>query len=136
MSDLQEIRETFELFDDWEDKYRFLIELGKDLAPLAAEHRTEANLIRGCQSQVWLVAELNQASDQLCIQLDSDAHIVRGLSAVVLAALNQKSPAEILAFDIEELFTELDLLQHLSPTRGNGLRAMVAKIRQRAAANQ
>lgn len=132
MSDLQEIRDTFELFDDWEDKYRFLIELGKDLPPLAQEHRTEANLIRGCQSQVWLVAEQNAASRQLDIALDSDAHIVRGLSAVVLAALNQKSPDDILAFDIEGLFTDLDLLQHLSPTRGNGLRAMVAKIRERA----
>ncbi len=132
MSDLQEIRDTFELFDDWEDKYRFLIELGKDLPPLAQEHRIEANLIRGCQSQVWLVAEQNAAHDQLDIALDSDAHIVRGLSAVVLAALNHKSPAEILAFDIEGLFTDLDLLQHLSPTRGNGLRAMVAKIREHA----
>lgn len=136
MSDLQEIRDTFELFDDWEDKYRFLIELGKDLPPLAQEHRTDANLIRGCQSQVWLVAEQNAASDQLDIALDSDAHIVRGLSAVVLAALNQKSPGEILAFDIEGLFTDLDLLQHLSPTRGNGLRAMVAKIRERAQQTQ
>ncbi len=132
MSDLQEIRDTFELFDDWEDKYRFLIELGKDLPPLAQEHRIEANLIRGCQSQVWLVAEQNAAHDKLDIALDSDAHIVRGLSAVVLAALNHKSPAEILAFDIEGLFTDLDLLQHLSPTRGNGLRAMVAKIREHA----
>lgn len=132
MSDLQEIRDTFELFDDWEDKYRFLIELGKDLPPLAQEHRTEANLIRGCQSQVWLVAEQNATSNCLDIALDSDAHIVRGLSAVVLAALNQKPPSDILAFDIEGLFTDLDLLQHLSPTRGNGLRAMVAKIRERA----
>lgn len=136
MSDLQEIRDTFELFDDWEDKYRFLIELGKDLPPLAQEHRTEANLIRGCQSQVWLVAEQNATSDHLDIALDSDAHIVRGLSAVVLAALNQKSPSAVLAFDIEGLFTDLDLLQHLSPTRGNGLRAMVAKIRERAQQTQ
>lgn len=134
MSDLQEIRDTFELFDDWEDKYRFLIELGKDLVALPNAQRTQENLIRGCQSQVWLVANLDPASGQLKIALDSDAHIVRGLSAVVLAALNQKTPSEVLQFDIEGLFTELDLLQHLSPTRGNGLRAMVAKIRACASA--
>lgn len=130
MSDLDEIRETFELFDDWEDKYRFLIELGKDLPAIEDAEKTEANLIRGCQSQVWLVAD-NQAG-RLSLALDSDAHIVRGLSAVVLAALNNKTPHEILQFDVDALFAELDLLQHLSPTRGNGLRAMVAKIRQTA----
>ena len=132
MSDLQEIRDTFELFDDWEDKYRFLIELGKDLAAMPDEQRIEDNLIRGCQSQVWLVAGQPDAQGQLHLMLDSDARIVRGLSAVVLAALNHKTPSEILQFDIDALFGELDLLQHLSPTRGNGLRAMVAKIREHA----
>lgn len=130
MSDLAEIRETFDLFDDWEDKYRFLIELGKDLAAIDDVHKTDANLIRGCQSQVWLVT--TNTDGRLALALDSDAHIVRGLSAVVLAALNNKTPAEILQFDVDALFAELDLLQHLSPTRGNGLRAMVAKIRQEA----
>jgi cysteine desulfuration protein SufE len=132
VSDLQDIRDTFDLFDDWEDKYRFLIELGKDLVALPDEYRTDANLIRGCQSQVWLVTTFDPSSGHLKITLDSDAHIVRGLSAVVLTALNHKTPAEILQFDIDGLFAELDLLQHLSPTRGNGLRAMVAKVRQHA----
>ena len=131
-ADLEELKETFAFFDDWEDKYRFVIDLGKDLPGLDDPDRIEANLIRGCQSQVWLTHEL--ASDgTLHFHMDSDAFIVRGLISIVLSALNGKKPEDIMQFDIEGLFSELQLLQHLSPTRGNGLRAMIERIRQIAA---
>jgi len=126
---LDELKETFVFFDDWEDKYRFVIDLGKDLPGLDDADRIETNLIRGCQSQGWLTHEL--ADDgTLHFHMDSDAFIVRGLISIVLSALNGKKPDDIVQFDIEGLFSELQLLQHLSPTRGNGLRAMVERIRQ------
>jgi len=130
--ELEELKETFGFFDSWEDKYRFVIELGRELEPLAEADKVDANLVRGCQSQVWLAARYDEADNKLSLTIDSDAHIVRGLIAIVLAAYNNHSPAEILAFDIEALFEELQLLAHLSPTRGNGLRAMVARIRSTA----
>ena len=129
--DLEELKETFSFFDDWEDKYRFIIDLGKDLTPLADAEKTEANLIRGCQSQVWLTHQLSDG--KLHFQLDSDAHIVWGLSAEVLIASNDQSPEQIIALDLDGLFDELDLLAHLSVTRGNGLRSMIEKIKHIAA---
>lgn len=128
--ELDEIRDAFAFFDAWEDKYRFVIDLGKELPHLHTADKTAANLVRGCQSQVWLVTELRGGLMHLAI--DSDAHIVRGLIAIILAAFQNKSPAAIKAFDIEGLFAELDLLRHLSPVRGNGLRAMVRRIHQEA----
>ena len=133
--DLDEIREAFQYFDSWEDKYRFVIDLGKSLPVLADAKRIDANLVRGCQSQVWLATAFDPAAGTLHLELDSDAHIVRGLIAIVLAAFNDRTPAEILAFDIEGLFGELALLSHLSLSRGNGLRAMVSRIREAAAAH-
>ena len=130
--DLDDIRDSFGFFDDWEDKYRFVIDLGKSLPELPEEHRTEANLVRGCQSQVWITSE--RLDDRLHFELDSDAHIVRGLISIVLAAYQDQSPTAILEFDIEGLFDELDLLKHLSPTRGNGLRSMVNRIQETARA--
>ena len=124
---LDDIRSTFGFFDAWQDKYAFLIDIGKALAPLAEADRSEDNLVRGCQSQVWLVARFD--GDRMHLAIDSDAHIVRGLIAIVLAAYDDRPPRQILDFDIEALFDELDLIGHLSPTRGNGLRAMVARIR-------
>ncbi len=129
-SQLDEIRESFAFFDSWEDKYRFVIDLGKALPPLPEQHKTAQNLVRGCQSQVWLLTEL--ARGRLRLRIDSDAQIVRGLIAIVLAAYENRTPAEVCAFDMEALFDDLDLLGHLSPTRGNGLRAMVARIRHEA----
>ena len=126
--DIQELKDTFDFFDDWEDKYRFVIDLGKELPELPTSERVEANLIRGCQSQVWLTHELQ--GDALHFTMDSDAHIVRGLIRIVLIALNDRSAQNILNTDIEGLFDELQLLSHLSATRGNGLRAMIARIRQ------
>ena len=130
---LDDIRASFAFFDAWEDRYRFLIDLGRNLDRLPDQHRIERNLVHGCQSQVWLVPAYDAKAEQLHLDIDSDAHIVRGLIAVALAAYDGKAPSDILAFDIEALFDEIDLLAHLSPTRGNGLRAMVARIRAEAA---
>lgn len=125
---LEEISEVFEFLDDWEDKYRFVIDLGKELPVMDRSLQTEGNLVRGCQSQVWLVPSSNP-NGTLHFELDSDAHIVRGLIGIVLAAYNDKAPADILAFDIEGLFSDLALLEHLSQSRGNGLRAMIQRVR-------
>ncbi|MFW6094019.1 MAG: SufE family protein [Pseudomonadota bacterium] len=135
-ADLNEIRESFEFFDSWEDKYRFVIDLGKSLPDMDPAAKTEENLVRGCQSQVWLEAGVDPATGRMHFELDSDAHIVRGLIAIVLAAYQDRTPAQVLEFDIEGLFDELDLLRHLSATRGNGLRAMIDSIRRTAAAAQ
>ena len=126
--ELEEISEVFEFLDDWEDKYRFVIDLGKDLPIMHEALQTEANLVRGCQSQVWLVTSKNP-NGTLHFELDSDAHIVRGLIGIVLAAYDNKSAEDILSFDIEGLFSDLALLEHLSQSRGNGLRAMIQRIR-------
>ena len=125
--DLNEIKETFSLFSDWESKYRYIIEIGKDIPEMSSEEKTEQNLIRGCQSQVWLVHRVS-TDGQIDFEIDSDAHIVRGLIAIILSALNSKPPAEIINFDVADLFSGLELMEHLSPTRGNGLRSMIEKI--------
>lgn len=128
--DLDDIREAFGFFDSWEDKYRFVIDLGKSLPPLPEALRVPANIVRGCQSQVWLVT--HQHDGKLAFDIDSDAHIVRGLIAIMLAAYQDQPPSSILSFDMEALFDELDLIKHLSATRGNGLRSMVARIQDEA----
>ena len=125
---LDELLDTFEFFDDWEDKYRFIIDLGKELPGLPDVDKTEDHLIRGCQSQVWLTYE--STDEQLRFNMDSDAHIVRGLIAVVLIAIQNRSAADIQQLDIEEIFSQLDLLAPLSVTRGNGLRAMVSRVKE------
>ena len=129
MADLDEVRSAFEFFDDWEDRYRFILDLGRSVPQLDPDLKTDDRLVRGCQSLVWLVPRFDADSGRLHLQIDSDAHIVRGLIAIVLAAYDGTAPKEILGFDIDGLFGELDLMRHLSPTRGNGLRAMVARIR-------
>nr|WP_324259170.1 SufE family protein [Cellvibrio fontiphilus] len=125
-----DIIDTLGFFDSWEERYKYIIDLGKELPPMDASLRNEQYLVRGCQSQVWLVDE--QRDGKLFFQADSDAFIVKGLLGVVLAAFNSKTPGEILAFDIDAYFAQLDLLQHLSSTRGNGLKAMVKRIQDRA----
>ncbi len=129
---VEDIEETFALFDDWEDKYRFVIDLGKDLGVLEDRYRDEDHLVRGCQSQVWLHTHYEEPTQKLSLALDSDAHIVRGLISIVLAAYQDRTPQDILDYDIEGLFDRLDLLRHLSPTRGNGLRAMIKRVREAA----
>ena len=131
MASLEEIRDTFELLDDWEARYRYVIELGRALPHLPDDAKRPENLVHGCQSQVWIRHRIDDG--RLVLELDSDAQIVRGLIAIVLAALNDKRPEELLAFDIDGLFDALDLKRHLSPSRGNGLLAMVARIRRIAA---
>jgi len=133
---LAEIQEAFEFFDSWEDKYRFIIDLGKSQETLPDSDRNDQNLIRGCQSQVWLVANYDPDTNTLALKIDSDAHIVRGLSAIVLACYDAQTPDAIIAHDMDALFLELSLLEHLSPTRGNGLRAMVSRIRELAHQHQ
>ena len=128
----EDIVDTLSFFDDWEERYKYIIDLGRELPELAAEQRTEDNLVRGCQSQVWLVSR--REGDRLYFDADSDAFIVKGLLAVVLAAYNGKRVDEIRDFDIEGYFSSLNLLKHLSVTRGNGLRAMVQRIQASAAA--
>ncbi|MCH8531910.1 MAG: cysteine desulfurase sulfur acceptor subunit CsdE [Saccharospirillum sp.] len=126
-----DIVETLSFFDSWEDRYRYIIDLGKELPEMAEALKTDDRLVRGCQSQVWLEHE-RDGDGHLHLQADSDAHIVKGLLAVVLAAYNGKTAKEILDFDVEDYFSRLDLVRHLSPTRGNGLRAMVSRIRETA----
>lgn len=123
----EDIIETLAFFDGWEERYKYIIDLGKDLPPLDDDLKVDDNLVRGCQSRVWLVHEVQD--DRLFFRADSDAHIVKGLLGVVLAAYNGKTPEEITAWDIDEYFSELNLIKHLSPTRGNGLKAMVGRIR-------
>ncbi|WP_372748360.1 SufE family protein [Litorivivens sp.] len=126
-----DIVDTLGFFDSWEDRYKYIIDLGKELPDMPDDLKTDDRLIRGCQSQVWL--ETEKHADSFEFQADSDAFIVKGLLGVILAAYNNKAANEILAFDIEQYFEQLDLLRHLSPTRGNGLRAMVQRIRDIAA---
>lgn len=126
----EEITDTLGFFDSWEERYKYIIDLGKQLPPMADNLKTDDRLIVGCQSQVWI--ESYNVGGRLYFDMASDAFIVSGLLAVVLAAYNGKTPAEIIEFDIEGFFAELDLLKHLSPTRGNGLRSMVARIRNEA----
>lgn len=130
---LEDVLDGFEFLDDWEERYAFIIDLGKQLPAFPDEERREENYVHGCQSQVWLIHHYDESSGKLYLLIDSDAIIVRGLAAIILVALNGKTPRDLLATDIDELFEQLDLFRHISPTRGNGLRAMVGKIRDIAA---
>lgn len=130
----EDILEDLEFFDDWEDRYRYIIDLGKKLPAMPDELKTDANFVHGCQSQVWISAHYSAEDNTLNFFVDSDAHIVRGLAAMVMAAFNQRSPQDILDFDVDDYFGKSQLIQHLSPTRGNGLKSMVGKIRTAAQA--
>lgn len=128
-----ELVENFALFDDWEDRYRYLIDLGRKLPPLPEAFKTEANKVRGCMSQVWLVTG-HPAGDvsRFAFAADSDAHIVKGLIAVLGVLFSGQTPAAIAGIDPEAAFKTLGLDQHLSPTRRNGLVAMVQRIKAAA----
>ena len=128
------IQEDLEFLDDWEERYRYIIDLGKQLPPMPEELRTEERFVRGCQSQVWLVTDYDADSGILYLAVESDALIVRGLAAIILTALNGKAPKDVADYDMDDFFQQLDLLRHLSPTRGNGLLSMVGRIKQEAAA--
>lgn len=131
--ELDDLAQEFELLGDWEERYRYVIELGRELAPLSDAERNEANKVRGCASQVWLVTE-PQADGSVKFRGDSDAHIVRGLIAVLLRLFSGKRPAEIMAFDVKAAFDALGLAGHLSAQRSNGLASMAARIRRDAEA--
>ena len=126
----EDIIDSLGFFDNWEERYKYIIDLGKELPSMPDCYRTDEHLVRGCQSKVWLVDEWRDG--KLFFQADSDAFIVKGLLGIVLAAFNGKAPGEILGFDVDGYFARLDLLQHLSSTRGNGLKAMVKRIKERA----
>lgn len=129
---IDEILETFELLDDWEDRYKYLIDLGRELPELPDTERTEDNKVRGCVSQVWLITSVDTGANGtpvLTFRGDSDALIVQGLVAVVLALFSGKPAKEIVDTDVESIFARLGLQEHLTPQRSNGLRAMVGRIR-------
>jgi cysteine desulfuration protein SufE len=128
---LDDLAAEFELLGDWEERYRYVIDLGKELAPLGATERNDANKVRGCASQVWLVTE-PQVDGTLRFRGDSDAHIVRGLIAILFRLFSGRSPGAILAFDAKAAFDRLGLAGALSAQRSNGLNSMVARIRRDA----
>nr|WP_221197192.1 SufE family protein [Simiduia aestuariiviva] len=134
MPSTDEILEDVAFFDNWEDRYRYIIDLGKALPPMDDALKTPERLVKGCQSNVWIEPEFDGA--RLIFTVGSDAVIVQGLLAVVMAAYQGQTPAAIINFDIDSYFKALDLERHLSPTRGNGLRAMVGRVKAIAQAAQ
>ncbi|HEX5264133.1 MAG TPA: SufE family protein [Phenylobacterium sp.] len=130
-AELAELSAEFEVLGDWEERYRYVIDLGRDLAPLSDAERSDANKVRGCASQVWLVRE-PLFDGTLVFRGDSDAHIVRGLIAILLRLYSGRRPEEILAFDAPAAFETLGLRGALSQQRSNGLASMVARIRKDA----
>ena len=124
---IDELIENFELLEDWEDKYRYLIDLGAKLPPLPQELQTDEWKVSGCQSQVWLVPE--EKNGELSFKGDSDAIMVKGIITVVLAIYGNKSAQEIKKIEVEKIFAKLGLGEHLSPSRRNGMMSMVDKIR-------
>jgi cysteine desulfuration protein SufE len=137
MTAIDEIVQNFALLDEWDDRYRYVIELGRTLAPLADGAHIDANKVQGCASQVWLLTYVKPngfAGPVLSFEGDSDAHIVRGLIAILLALYSGKSAREILAIDALALFDSIGLRENLTPQRSNGLRSMVERIRAEAKA--
>jgi cysteine desulfuration protein SufE len=137
MTAIDEIIENFSVLDDWDDRYRYVIELGRMLAPLPEAARNETNKVQGCASQVWLdtrVEPNGAAGPALSFVGDSDAHIVRGLIAILLALYSGKPARDILSTDAVALFDRLGLREHLTPQRSNGFRSMVERIKADARA--
>jgi cysteine desulfuration protein SufE len=137
MTAIDEIVENFTLLDQWDDRYRYVIELGRMLPPMPEGAHTEANKVRGCASQVWLLTHVKPdgaAGPTLSFDGDSDAHIVRGLIAIVIALYSGKTAREILDIDALNLFDRIGLREGLTPQRSNGLRSMIERIRAEAKA--
>lgn len=133
MPTIDDIYADFEFLDDWEDRYRYLIELGRKLPPLPENLINDENKVRGCVSQVWLDSQTDDAEPpHLNFRGDSDAHIVKGLVAVALALFSGKTAPRIIETDAEAAFARLGLAEHLTPQRSNGLRSMVGRIKQDA----
>ena len=131
---IDEIVSNFELLDDWEERYRYLIELGRLMEPLPDEAHSDVNKVQGCASQVWLQTDVKSSAGQPVLHLigDSDAHIVRGLVALLISLYDGKTASEALSTDALGLFKELGLSEHLTPQRSNGVRSMVDRIRRDA----
>ena len=127
---IQSILDDFAVIDDWDERYRYIIELGRKMPPFPEAERTDAVKVRGCASQVWLISK--RENGRLTFVGDSDAHIVRGLIAILLALYNGKTPNEILGVDAKAVLSQLGLDTHLSQQRSNGLTAMVERIRNDA----
>ena len=137
MTDIDEIRDNFALLEEWDDRYRYVIELGRMLAPMPEAEHSAANKVQGCASQVWLAKKLERSENdepRLKYLGDSDAHIVRGLIAILLTLYSGHTPNEILSTDAMSVFDEFGFREHLTPQRSNGLRAMVERIRSDARA--
>jgi cysteine desulfuration protein SufE len=137
MPTIDEIAENFELLDQWDDRYRYVIELGRTLPPLPDAEHNEANKVQGCASQVWLVTHREPggaAGPVLRFEGDSDAHIVRGLVAILLALYSGRPAREIVETDALTFFDRLGLRENLTPQRSNGLRSMIERIRNEARA--
>ena len=131
MTAIDDIRENFELLDDWDDRYRYVIELGRTLEPLSEAEHSAANKVNGCVSQVWLQKTVDRSNGAPILKYrgDSDAHIVRGLVAIVLALYSGRTPQQILETDAISVFDEFGFRDHLTPQRSNGLRSMVERIK-------
>lgn len=127
MENIETLIENFSMQDDWEDKYQYLIELGEKLPPLDEKYKTDNWKVSGCQSQVWLVPVKN--GEKITFLADSDAIMVKGIIAVLLAVYGNKSAQEIKQIEVEKIFVKLGLGEHLSPSRRNGMMSMVDKIR-------
>jgi len=137
MADIGDIIGNFSVLDDWDDRYRYLIELGRELEPLSQAAHNDANKVQGCASQVWLdttVRPNGTGGPMLSFIGDSDAHIVRGLIAILFAVYSGKSARDILSTDAVALFEGMGLREHLTPQRSNGFRSMVERIRSDARA--
>lgn len=124
---LPELIDNFAFFDDWEERYRYLIDLGRNLPPMPEEKKIDGALVKGCTSRVWM--HVKEKDGRYHFEVDSDAHIVRGLIALLLSAYQNKTASEIGAININEAFTEIGLDQHLSPNRRNGFFAMVERVK-------
>ncbi len=136
MAKIDDIIADFEFIDDWEERYRYIIELGKNLEPLPAADHIDAYKVRGCASQVWLVTQRGRRDAETVLTFvgDSDAHIVRGLVAIVIAIFSGLTPEAILATDPEPYFDRLQLREHITPQRSNGVKSMILRIKADAAA--
>lgn len=135
MASWQQVKDDFSLLDDWEDRYRYIIELGRDLPDLNEAYQTDSNKVQGCVSQVWLVVNTNSGQDTgptLHFEGTSDAAIVQGLIAILFSLYQDKAPEEILAIDAAARLKELGLDEHLTPQRSNGLASMIARMRDDA----
>jgi len=128
--DISQLYDDFSVLDDWEDRYKYIIELGRKLQPMPDEQKTDVTKVRGCASQVWLTTAVEDGKFKF--QGDSDAHIVRGLIAILFMILNDKSADEILNTDAVAAFSKLGLKEHLTPQRSNGFASMVARIKSDA----